>query len=322
MHPSQPAVEPGRPTREYPFTHRPRNLAQTLQWWLKRTAARVRYRWRCLTFAVGPDQFRKVVGWTLAAFLLVAPIAYTALLEKEKLAQRPELRAATVAWVVLTLVYLLYSQVSSGSEFDRWSRLHGKTVNELGGGIEQFSRLLRAQLATSEKPDAGSIRELLGKIVVQSRDAVAQWVKSPPETTFRAYLVVPESVGNPLAHILVDASEQRATELPFGRVDAERDDTGLAYRSVFPRVVEDTRDHRHGGRYETWGRYRSFVSFPIVVGRLDDYEWLGCLNIESSEAYVFQAAVVQDLLAKVLRPQVELAGLILAYTHVHGIRLR
>jgi len=83
---------------------------------------------------VGPEEYRKLVGWGLGALLLVAPILWGALLEEDKLRDRPEMAWATVAWFGVALSYLVYSQFTAGSEFTRWSRRYGDTVNEFGGG--------------------------------------------------------------------------------------------------------------------------------------------------------------------------------------------
>jgi hypothetical protein len=260
----------------------------------------------------------------MGIFLLLAPILWTALLEEEKVTKRPELYWATVLWVSITVCHLIHSQLTSGSEFVRWSAHHSKIANEFGGGIERFSRTVRD---APSHPDqlveafAGVVRRL----VRQAKEAAAEWVDSPEGTRFRAYLVVPVAADSAVVRLVAEITSEPAAQLPFGELDAGTESDGLAFDTMHPLVVENTFDERHGAAYQRWtyrSTYRSIVSFPIVIGNPQKLEWFGCLNIESSEPYVFQKALVQNLLAAVLRPQIELLGLVLLSANQKGIVLR
>jgi hypothetical protein len=210
--------------------------------------------------------------------------------------------------------------LNSGSEFVRWSRQHSDIANEFGGGIERFSRVVRDAPA---HPDimTEAITGVVRRLVRQAKEAAAEWVISPDGTRFRAYLTVPVAADSNVVRLVAEITSEPAAQLPFGELDVSERPAGIAVDTIHPRVVENTHDERHGTAYQNW-TYRSIVSFPIVIGNPQKLEWFGCLNIESSEAYVFHAALVQNLLAPVLRPQIELLGLVLLSANQKGIVLR
>ena len=307
------------PSREYPYRVTAAHLPEAFWWALCRRCRRIRYRWKCLDFRVGPTEYSKLMGWLMGIALVLAPILWTTLLEQDKVKARPELYWATVAWVLLTCAHLLHSQFTAGSEFIRWSKHHSDIANEFGGGIERFSRVVRDAPNVPESA-AEAISGVVRRLVRQAKEAAAEWVSSPEGTRFRAYLVVPVAANSDVVRLVAETSNEPVAQLPFGEIDAGKID-GLAFDTIHPRVVENTRDERHGDAFARW-TYRSIVSFPIFVGNHQKLEWFGCLNIESNEAYVFQTALVHSLLTPVLRPQIELLGLVLLHANQKSIVLR
>lgn len=306
---------------QHPYPITAETVSRRGVWFFARKARRISYRYRSLNLVVGPVSYGRIGGWLLGWAILFAPIAWAALLEISQIQTRPELLIATTGWFMIVVTHQLYRQFTAGSEFSRWATRHGDLVNEFGGSIELFSRVLRQgeTAGTALKPE--SLRSVLRRLVRQSRDSAAGWVSCPAGARFRAFLVVSEAKGKHV-QILEYSCRESSNQLPFGRVPRGTHNLALAYGPIHPRIVQDTHDERYGSAFSTWNGYRSIVSFPLAIGTPEDSEWLGCLNIECSEPYVFPAAHVQRLLTNVLRPQTELLAMVLLYAKQHAGPLR
>jgi hypothetical protein len=261
----------------------------------------------------GGAKLSTILEWLFTLAVGVAPIAYNFMLREREIMQDRKLFIATVVWAVLFISYAIYTRVKQGRAIEKWAASYAGTANAIGGQIEGLTRLIYA--ANVPRAIQPHVREILLLLLTETCEAVRRLATYPGGTDFCSAL------------LLLDGEILRATQyapsscthLAYSEVRVGEPGAGQAFADQEPKVIEDTKDPCWGDQF-TNPRYRSFVSFAVVVGGRRG-RCLGCVTVDCSEPYVITDTLTKKLLYDAVRPQLESIGLALMYAEETGTAL-